>query len=297
MEIINLINRVDELRNRSYLTEDEEFELIEDLRYLIDETKDYEYAEYLGGIYYDKKMYDLALKYYELAEALGSKWAWEGLGYIWYYGRTGTRDFEKAYYYYSRIAELEDKEFTFSRIEAKTKIADMYKNGYYVDQDYDKYVEIIESLYEEVKDNYYLPRVEVFTRLAGIEGKKGLNERAAELYLIAKNDLIGRLAYNRFFGDLNRMSWLVNDLYKYIEFDQTEFDLYDLYYFLKEEHIVRFDYNGETHEIESRMDEEMNIRLDDKWYRNISEFFINAVIENESIESLYYSLDNWEIVK
>ena len=105
--------RVRELAGRSYLSEEEEFELTENLRFLIESTKDYRYAEYLGGIYYDKKMYDLALRYYELAETFGSTWAWNDLGYIWYYGRTGHADYEKAFKYFSKTMNLKKPDNAF----------------------------------------------------------------------------------------------------------------------------------------------------------------------------------------
>lgn len=290
-------SRVDKLMRKSHITDEEEYELIECLNYLIDETKEYRYAEFLGGIYYGRKMYDLALKYYEMAETLGSKWAWNGLGYIWYYGRTGETDYEKAFKYFSKMVEDNESDNAYDKIEAQFKLADMYKNGYYVQKDFDKYVEIIESLYESVKDEFYMPRVEVFTRLASIRTSQGKTEEAVELYLTAKNDLIGRLANNRFFGDLNRMKWLTNDLYKLIEFDRTDFDLYDLYYLLNEEHTVSFEYDEVVHEIESKQSEEMNIRLDDKWFRNIDEFFINAVVDEESIEAINWWIEDWRILR
>ncbi len=298
MNIQSIKSRVRELARKSYLTEEEEFELIEKLQFLIDKTKDHHYAEYLGGIYYDKKMYDLALKYYELAETLGSKWAWNGLGYIWYYGRTGQVDYEKAFKYFTKTVKDKSSHREYDKIEASFKLADMYKNGYYVEKNWDKYVEMIEDLYTQVKDQFYMPRPEVFTRLASIRTVQGRKEEAAELYLTARNDLINRVANNRFFGDLNRIKWLVNDLYQLIEFDRTEFDLFDLYYLLQEEHIVTFELEDTEHVIESRKEEnEMNIRLDEQWFRNIDDFFIKAVIDNESVESLYWDMTNWRIVR
>ena len=298
MNIYKVENRVRELSRKSVLTEEEEFELLEKLEYLIDKTKRYDYAIHLGGIYYAKKQYDLALKYYELAETLGSKWAWNGLGYIWYYGRTGTIDYEKAFKYFSRMVNEGGDEEEYDKVEAKFKLADMYKNGYYVDKNWEKYVEIIEELYSEVKDEFYMPRAEVFTRLASIRTLQGENDEAVNLYLNARMDLINRVANNRFFGDLNRIKWLENDLYKLIDFDRTEFDLFDLYYLLSEEHVVAFDYVGETHVIESkRNDGEMNIRLDDMWFRNIDDFFNKAELDGETIEYHCWDMYNWRVME
>ena len=53
-----------ELTNPS---EDETFIFTEALQYLIDRTKDPAYMLDLCGYYYEKRQFDLALKYYELA--------------------------------------------------------------------------------------------------------------------------------------------------------------------------------------------------------------------------------------
>ena len=301
MTIIEAKEILAELERKTSLTEEEEHELIETLEFVIEKTGESRYSKWLGGIYYDKRIFDLALKYYELAEAQGSVWAWNGLGYIWYYGRTGTVDYEKAYRYFTKVREYEGDDIDeFTKIEASFKIADMYKNGYFVEKDEDRYVEMIEDLYKQIQDsNLFLPTAEVYTRLASIRARQGRKEEAIDLYYDARNDLIYRLKYNRFFGDINRINWLVNDLYELIEFDPTDFDLYDLFYLLKEEHLVSFKYRRKIHEIESKLSDEgeMNIRFDDRWYRNITDMFIRQDLSGESIEHEYLDLNDWRLEK
>ena len=287
------------------LSEEEKFIQIENLQYILDTTGDASSASWIGGIYYEHKRYDLALKYYEQAEILGDNWVSLGLGYIWYYGRTGKVDYEKAFHYFSKTLKLEktgDKErdlnISLWKQEAKFKIADMYKNGYYVNKDYDRYVCLIEDLYEDVKnDRWYSARPEVCVRLAAIRDKQGRINEACDLYLTAKDDLAERLSHMRFFGDLNRMNWLVNDLYKLIDFDTTEMDLYDLFYLLQEEHTVRFDYDDEIHTVESKKTEDgMIIRYDETWYKDINDFFLKATLGEGSIENGYYEIENMEVI-
>ena len=105
MEIYEARQIAREYLFKSSITEDEEFMMIEALEYLIAETKDPDYMADLGGYYYEQKDYDLALKYYEMAYSYGHSWAPEELGYIWYYGRTGQHDYEKAFKYYSKEAK------------------------------------------------------------------------------------------------------------------------------------------------------------------------------------------------
>ena len=108
---------------KSAPTEEDVFLFTEALNYLIEETKDPGYMLELGGYYYGERKFDLALKYYELAAEYKLIDAYDCLGYIWYYGRTGKRDYEKAFKYFSLSAEA-------GNLQAAYKVADMYKNGY-----------------------------------------------------------------------------------------------------------------------------------------------------------------------
>ena len=187
---------------KSVLTDDEEFVLLEAIKYLVEETGSTKWMIELGGYYYEQKKFDLALKYYELADTYGDKWAPEGLGYIWYYGRTGVKDF-----------------------------------------------------------------------------------------------LIQRIMHNPFFGDLNSMKWLTEDLYDIVRFDRSDFDLYDLYVLLKEPVKVAFGYYGDEHTVESVKEEGgMAIKFDGKWYRDIDDFFLKATLDGERIPCLYNELTGFRVI-
>ena len=108
------------------------------LEFLIKETNETEYMVELGGWYYEQKQFDLAEEYYLMAAKQGNVDAYECLGYIYYYGRVGQPDYEKAFHYYKLASDLGD-------VIAAYKLADMYKNGYYVSKDYTKYVQIIKG--------------------------------------------------------------------------------------------------------------------------------------------------------
>ncbi len=72
------------------------------------------------------------------------------LGYIYYYGRVnnGIPEYEKAYKYYSLSALS-------GNIEARYKIGDMYKNGYYLEKNLKIAKCIYESLYNEVNLEFF----------------------------------------------------------------------------------------------------------------------------------------------
>ena len=92
----------DHLRKGIFSDDDEFFLFTEVAQMLYEHTGDTEYMTNLGGAYYERREFDLARKYYEIAAEKGDLYANIGLGYIWYYGRTGKCDYEKAFRYFSR---------------------------------------------------------------------------------------------------------------------------------------------------------------------------------------------------
>ena len=283
---------INEYEYKSVVTDDEEFLLLEALEFMIDATKETEWMVRLGGYHYEKRNFDLALKYYEMADELGDEWAAEGLGYIWYYGRTGVKDYDKAFRYYHKAMENDN-------LQSLVKVADMYKNGYGVERNYDMYVELIETAYDQVKDAAFLgqPVPEVFTRLAKIRTEQGNTDEAIDLYVRAKDYLIRRISANPFFGNLNIMQWLEEDLYELIDFDRADFDLYDLFVLMREPAKVAFMYDGAMFVVEAVREESgVSIRFGDNWYRDIAEFFAKATIAGERIPVLYRRLYNFKVV-
>ena len=86
----------------------------------------------LGAQYYDghrgfEQNFQLAMKYYHMAALNGSRQAQENLGYCYYYGRDGHRDYEKAFHYFALGA------FD-GHLISLYKIGDMYLNGLYVEK-------------------------------------------------------------------------------------------------------------------------------------------------------------------
>jgi tetratricopeptide (TPR) repeat protein len=272
-------------------TEEDDFRLIEALSFIIEETKDPHAMMDLGGWYYGKRRFDLALKYYDMAAEYKLTSAYACLGYIWYYGRTGEKDFEKAFKYYSLAADAGD-------LESAYKVADMYKNGYAVEKDYEKYKSIIKDLYEKVKnaDDLFDPLPQIFIRLARIKTEEGETVEAINLYFEAKNFLAQRLRINSFFGDLNNMKWLIEELYKLIEFEESDFDFYDMYYLLTHPCKITFKYEGKTHTVEAvEEDGEIVINFDGKWFRTRDDFFQKATINNTLLTAMYDDLYLFEV--
>lgn len=280
-----------EFYDKSIPDADDEFMYIEALEYLIRETKSPQFMMELGGYYYEQKRFDLALKYYELAAAERYDAAYECLGYIWYYGRIDERDYEKAFHYYSKAAEM-------GNTVCRYKVADMYKNGCYVEQDYDKYKEIIEEIFRQMMnseiDPYPLP--EIYTRMAGIRKEQGRIEEAVGLYREAKEDLALRISDNPFFGNLNIMKRLIEDLYKLTDPEPDEMDLYDLYHYLQKPVHITFRYRNITHDVRAaEEDGAVVICFNGKWFRTADDFFGKAAVGNKLLTSIYDELYDFKV--
>ena len=276
-------------------TEEDDFMFTEALTFLIDETKSDEYMSELGGYYYGKQIYDLALKYYEMAAEYNNRYAIAGLGYIWYYGRTGKRDFEKAFNYYTKAADMGD-------IQCAYKVADMYKNGYYVEKDYDKYKAIIEDIYHKIRNSGNKGEIlpEIYSRMGCIRAEEGRNREALTLFDEARDELAYRITYWPFFGNFTIMKLIIDDVYnvyKLREFDPAEMNLYDLYYVLQRPTKVNFTFEGKPHQVEAAVEEGgLVIRFDNKWYSNIDGFFMKAQLGEELLTTRYYELFDWEVL-
>lgn len=278
----------------------DEDKLIELYRYVAQHDKDGEALAEIGGIYYGNRKFDLALKYYELALEYGCKTIHSGLGYIWYYGRTGITDYEKAFYHFSEASKLfvyknkkNDVNKSFYAIEAKAKVADMYKNGYFVEKDTDKYKEIIRELYSLTK-RYIFP--EIFTRMASILEEEGNIKEATEIRWVAVDCLAHRLKYNQFFGEYNRMKWCIEDIYRTNPFNEEDMQFYDLYHVLKRPVIVRFVYDEKEYQVKSLLEnDEIIIYFEDEWYRNIDEFMQKATIDEYPLAVIAEEMYGWQI--
>jgi tetratricopeptide (TPR) repeat protein len=277
-------------KNGNY-TEEEFFMYTEATGLLIHETNNPDYMMNLGGTYYERKDYDLALKYYEMAAELGYESALVCLGYVWYYGRTGTVDYKKAFEYFSKAGD---------NSVAQYKIADMYHNGYYVKKDDEKYREIIERLYKVYHGTFYVdePLPELCTRLARIRKQEGKTDEAISLLLEGKSMLSSRIGYNPFFGNLSIMKYLIRDLYSLKPFDIQNFDFYDLYYLLEKPNKVRFTFFERPHIIESSLEDDGTVAIcyDGKWYRTFDDVLTKAKLDGDPITLQTWRMKNFEVL-
>ena len=281
-------------RNNGNYSEEDLFVYTEAMQFLIRETADPDFMFELGGVYYENKYYDLALKYYEMCAAYDETHigALGGLGYIWYYGRTGSRDYKKAFEYYSRAAKC-------GSIIAEYKVADMYRNGYYVDKDLNKFKSIIENLYVRLNGTYNVcdPLPEICVRLAFVRETEGKTDEAVRLLRQGKQMLSSRIGYDPFFGNFSIMKGLIKDLYRLSEFDYDHFDLYDLYYLLEKPVKVSYEYKGRKYSIESAAEDDgsLSVCYNGKWYHTFTDALIKAKVDGHAVTLDAWRMKNFEV--
>ena len=272
-------------------TEEDRFQFCEAMEYIIEKEKLPEFITGFGNYYYEQLRFDLALRYYEMAAEMNYVPAYECLGYIWYYGKTGKVDYKKAYEYFS-IA-MED-----GSLVASYKIADMYKNGYYVRKDEKKSIEIVEGVYEKVKDSVFLgdPVSAVSLRLARIRKEQGRREEAIDLLLQAKHFQKSIVNYHSFFADLKMMEDVVLELYSLVDFDEHDMDLFDLIYLFQKPASVTFWYKQEQYEIEAITSSgKICIRFEGKIYPSMFDLLQNGKIGNVRLPAAGRIMHGFEI--
>ncbi|MBR3419908.1 MAG: sel1 repeat family protein [Oscillospiraceae bacterium] len=271
------------------LTEEEFFMFTEAAQFLIRETDDADMMYRLGCVYEYRKQYDLAYKYYEMAAERNHIEAYESLGYIWYYGRVGKTDYEKAFYYFSKAACIPN---------AQLKLADMYLRGYYVEEDPAKATEILERLYRTVYGEENWVDTGICTRLAEIREKEGNTEEAIRLLQSAKRTMTVHISYNAFFGCFSVMSNLIQNLYRLITLDKNNIDFFDLYELLRKPGKVQMTYRDKTYIIEAveEADGSVAVCFDGKWYRSVEDMIPQAEVDGVAVTALPQKLFKFEVV-
>lgn len=270
--------------------EEDLFRLSEALHFLAEKTGNPDCMLDLGAAYYEKKRFGLALRYYEMAADRGSVKALSNLGYIWYYGRTGEVNYEKAFHCYDRARRAGDPVSAY-------KVADMYKNGYYVERDPEKYRAIIEGLYAETREETspFAPRPEICVRLAGIRKEEGRTKEALMLYRGAREILARRIRERPFFGDLSIMRSIVKDVRELSPDGWREGDMFDLFALLAEPAAFRFSFEGKEHAVSSERQDDgsMAVCFDGKWFRTIPDFFMKAEVDGVPLVCRYEELSGF----
>ena len=139
------------------------------------------------------KMYELDYRRTDAANALG---------YIYYSNRLGEPDHDKAFKFFSEAAES-------GEVEARYKLADMYRKGHGTEKDVDKafkvYKELYDDLEESFKDGYGDKLADVALRMGYCyENGEGVEKDLAKAdyyFKKAETAIQRRLKYGGAYGD------------------------------------------------------------------------------------------------
>ncbi len=268
-------------------TSDDDFKYTEALGYLIEETKDPKYMCELAWYYCSIKRFDLEIKYLEMAVEFGNQSAVEELGYMWYYGQHGEQDYNKAFYYFSKGAEGDNRN---DALWCKFKLADMYRFGCSVEKDEDKYRQMIEEAYEQVKSPRFLnePFPEISLRLAGIRADQGRKDEAIKLLKEAKRFMAERITVDSFWGNIEVMGRIIRFMYQITPLKKDRADFYDLFYLTQKPGKYTMTRNRKKTTIEVVEENGENaIGCNGKWYRNFEDFCQKAEIDKNKFTSIY----------
>ncbi len=277
-------------------TEDDEFLYSESLGFLIEETKNPAYMTELAWYYCSKKRFDIEIKYLEMAAEYGYIPAMEELGYMWYYGQHGEKDYDKAFFYFSKGAK--DDPDKSGSLWCKYKLADMYRFGCSVEKDEEKYKAIIKEAYEKIKTPKRLndPYPEIAYRLAGIRAEEGNKKEAIRLLQSAKRFMAERLSVEPFWGHIEVMGRIVKMLYSLREPDMENLSFYDLFYICEQPGDIDFKFQGKKCRIKvTEEDGEKAIGFDDKWYRSFEQLCAKAEIGGIKITGVYDEIYDVEV--
>ncbi len=297
MNQADALRTLDEYYDKSTPSEDDEFKYTESLTYLINVTGNPRYMCELAWHYGSQKRFDLEIKYLDLAAESGYLPAMEELGYMWYYGQHGEQDYEKAFYYFSKGAEADSSN---GSLWCRYKLADMYRYGCAVEKDEEKYREMIEAAYEDVKNPQYLndPFPEICLRLAGIRNEDGRRDDAIKLLRDAKRFMAERLIAENYWGSIEVMGRIIRYLYQLTPFDIEKADFYDLFFLT--ENIGKYTIKHRAKTLEITVLEENGeraIAFDGRWYRSFEDLCQKAKYEKKRVTSIADEFYDVEVVK
>lgn len=239
--------------------------------YLVDEKQDMDAAVELGKHYYMLNKNRLALKYLNLALEHDNAAANACLGFLWYTGAPGERDYEKAYEYFAesmrlmtgrninnesfwkddiRVSLKSQKEYD-DYIQCAFVLATMYRNGNGVEQSFEKFAYLCRQLHWILTEsNYfrpvksYLPMVDFdLADIALHDQKNPDSEKEALKYLREAKSETHREIINRpSESAFDFMKSIVFNIWDIQPVTPENMDLYDLYVVMQEPCTVRFLY-------------------------------------------------------
>ena len=271
---------------------DDDFAFTEALGELIRESGHPRYMAELAWFYCGRKRFDLEEKYLLMAAECGYGPAFEELGYMYYFGQNGEKDFAKAFEYYTKGAQP-DEYGNEGSLWCVYKLADMYRFGCYVAKDVGRYREMIEEAYGKVKNARTLgePFPEIAYRLAGIRAEQGREQEALTLLRKAKRFLAERLSYDPFWGHIEVMGRIVLMMHRLAPSGGVKADFYDLFFLTQRPGSYALTRMGQPLVLSVTQDSEgLAIEFCGRYYRDFADLCGKASVDGRRVTEIYDEL-------
>ena len=285
-------------------TDEETGFIIDELcRYIYEETKDTAYLLMRSGAI-QKKNPELAKKIYELAIKSGDEHACLYLANIYYKGLLGKTDYEKAFEYYSRAALCKDKGTgTFDNPimsvnkEARLMLAKMYKNGYFVQRNQEKYEELVDEVYEEIKDlQWHDIRYACLIAKGKLELERGNIEQGIKLLFKGRGELCSMFACSQDSEMIDELIDVNEAIYEQIDFDLNSLEAADLSELLKFPVKVSFRYDRKKHVINVIKEKDgLLIEFEKQHFRSAKDLILTAVMGEKMFRAVMFDMEDWRL--
>lgn len=250
----------------------------------------------LAAEYAVREKYDLARKYYEKAAAHGEPMAIESLGEIYYRGQGVDRNLGIAADYAKQAYETDDK---FASFFGGALLAKIYSAEDYNGRNMTVSRKILEELNHKTDEDESLrgAATDVFEALADMYLAEGDEDKALPLYLKSKYCTAENLAMRMVPYSQRDIAAFMEKLHRLSSYQPDEYDLYDLYWLMKEPVKVRFGHDGERFLVKSFYEDgEIHIKFGSRAYRSVADFIERAEIDGTRIQALFFELDSMEVV-
>ena len=271
------------------------YRVIEALEFIIHEEKDPVAMRKLAEQYTIHDKHELALKYYEMAAMHQDPLAIEELGCMYLHGFGTPQDWNRAYDYFERGYQTDDK---YARFRSGANLASMYLDESFDRYDKEKGRSLLTELYQMMLEDETLKPagLDVFEDLADMYMSENQPVPAMDLYYeeyCVQTHLITRCHMPGIQAEMKR---LVNKMYQTGRYRRRSYDLYDLYVLLEKHDAVRFNCYDTDYTVEMIEDKEGKIvRFGEKYYRSVEDFMARGTIEGERIEALFYDITDVEV--
>ena len=267
------------------ITKDDEFMFEEASAFLLSNgDRDSRVIAYnLAAYYFEHGEYELALKYFTIAEAEGDSLGLSAyyIGMIHYYGLVGSPDYEKAFQCFSKGEGMN----SLSRV----MLAVMYRDGRGVKRDLIQYSSMMESMYDEAMAGYgqTVARPYIFFHTAEIMKMAKAVPQAVAMYKKAWEEW-ENAAFMRLAADaLPLMGAIVRGLYSVSKRDEEHPCLFDLYDILTRPSQVEFVYREQPYQIISHDEGTfVSVEFNGRWFTSVDQFLTKAYLDDRWLVSL-----------